>query len=114
MPGRATAALSPLALLGALALLGGCATPTLPLPPPSALVSAPDSEGWVTVTGEVLEDAFVFVYNEDMAAGVIVQADATGAFAVQIQAAPYDSLTIWQRLGTDRGPDLHVQVPPPP
>ncbi|MFN7701503.1 MAG: hypothetical protein ACK5U8_26660, partial [Deltaproteobacteria bacterium] len=50
-------ALPPFAL-SLLLLVGGCYGPTLPLPPPTALVSAPDAEGTVTVTGPALPRAY--------------------------------------------------------
>jgi len=101
------------ALAASVALLAaiGCSTPTLPLPPPSALVEAPDAMGLVTVTGDVLPDAFVFCFNERTSQGVIVTADDTGRFSLQIGGQSGDDLSVWQRRGTDRGPDVSYTVP---
>jgi len=92
----------------------GCATPTLPLPPPAALTSsAPDVDGLVTLSGEVLPEAYVFCLNLDQDQGVIVRSDTTGAFTLQIPADAGNYLSVWQELGTDSGPPLEVRVPAP-
>ena len=105
------------ALLLAPLLGAGCevsSTPTLPLPPPSALSSAPDASGIVTVTGGAVEaGALVFVYNLDTESGVIGVADDTGHFTLQLPASVSDTLEIWQRVGTRSGEPLDIVVPPP-
>ena len=95
-------------LLGALALalaiaVTSCAAPTLPLPPPTALTSAPDAMGRVTVTGRVNPDAYVFVLDEDRGDGVIVSADAAGTYTATLTAASGDTLTVWQMVGSNTG-----------
>ena len=104
------------ALLGALALalvvaLGACAAPTLPLPPPTALSSAPDAMGRVTVTGRVNPDAYVFALDEDRGDGVIVSADSTGVYSATLLASSGDTITIWQMVGTNTGQLTSVIVP---
>lgn len=79
---------------------GGCYAPTLPLPPPTALVSPPDADGYVTVSGSAVADAFVFVLNEERSEGVIGRADEVGRYAIRIQAATGDGLTVWYREGS--------------
>ena len=108
-----------LLLLGAIAL-GACSTPTLPLPPPAALSSSgPDADGIITVEGDVLEDAYVFVLNETTERGVIVRADASGHFVARIESVTLtdptmeDFLTIWQRKGSDIGEQTGISVPYP-
>ena len=108
-----------LVLLGAICL-GACSTPTLPLPPPAALSSTgPDAEGIITVEGDVLEDAYVFVLNETTQKGVIVRADASGHFVARIESVTLtdpdaeDFLTIWQRKGNDIGEQTSISVPYP-
>ena len=60
----------------ALLLAGACnATPTLPLPPPTAKVGIPDEQGFALVEGEAQEDAYVSVLNENTNEGVITLAD---------------------------------------
>ncbi len=95
-----------IALLGTAALGAACTAPTLPLPPPAALAAtSPDAAtGLVTVTGEVLPDAFVSCLNVRLASGVIVRADAAGRFRLEIPAQSGDSLLVWQQRGNDRGP----------
>ena len=96
----------------ALALvLSACAAPTLPLPPPTALSSAPDATGNVTVTGRVNPSAYVFALDEDRGDGVIVSADAGGAYSATLRAATGDTVTIWQMVGTNTGQLTTVIVP---
>jgi hypothetical protein len=95
-----------------LASAAACATPTLPLPPPAALEStAPDADGMVTVTGEVLPDAWVYCVNLELETGVIVRADGTGRFTLRIGAEAGQYLSVWQEDGVDRGPPVDIRVP---
>lgn len=98
-------------------LLAACevsSTPTLPLPPPSALSSAPDAAGIVTVTGGAVEPgAMVFALDLDLDAGVIGRADDMGNFSLRLPANVGDTLEIWQRVGTRSGEPTDIVVPPP-
>lgn len=103
-------------LLAALVALGvACssgASPTLPIPPPSALTSAPDEDGVVTITGNgAIEGALVSAYNERTGRGVIETADDAGAFVLRLEAQTGDSILVWQRVGTQSGQVLSLGVP---
>ena len=103
-----------LAALGLLPFAGGCSTPTLPLPPPAALTATPpDADGLVTVEGEVIENAYVFCFNEITERGVIGRADEMGRFSLQVEASPGDQLSVWQEIGRDVGEMRLISVPPP-
>lgn len=93
-----------LALTFALLAASACNAPTLPLPPPTALVSELSAEGTVTVTGDALPDAYVSCLNARTDDGVIVRTDGNGHYALEIAAAAGDTLSIWQHIGTDTGP----------
>jgi hypothetical protein len=103
------------AILGAFVLLGlagpGCAAPTLPLPPPTALVSTPDAEGIVTVTGLARPVAIVMVLNEDRRAGVIGEAEPDGSYSLRIAASIGETLTVWQMVGTTSSQLVSRSVP---
>lgn len=87
-------------------------SPTLPIPPPSALTSAPDDDGVVTITGNgAIEGALVSAYNERTERGVIETADDTGAFVLRLEAQTGDSILVWQRVGTQSGQVLSLGVP---
>ena len=111
------AILARLVFAAALALgLGGlaCAAPTLPLPPPTALVEGPpDADGIAIVRGEARPGAFVGCLNQRTELGVIVRADdATGAFEVRIAAEGDALLSLWQFEGTSPGgQQIDVVVP---
>lgn len=81
-----------------------CNAPTLPLPPPTALVSELSADGTVMVTGDALPDAYVSCLNARLDEGVIVRADENGHYGLEIAAAVGDTLSIWQHIGTDTGP----------
>jgi hypothetical protein len=103
-------------LLAALVALGAACSsgtsPTLPIPPPSALTSAPDEDGVVTITGNgAIEGALVSAYNERTERGVIETADDTGAFVLRLEAQTGDSILVWQRVGTQSGQVLSLGVP---
>ncbi len=96
-----------------LPLFSACAAPTLPLPPPSALVSAPDGSGNVTISGMGRPHAIVMVFNENTERGVIVTADPIGNYTVQIAANGGEILTLWQMVGTQTSQLLSREVPFP-
>ncbi len=98
----------------ALLLLGctGSSSPTLPIPPPSALSSAPDADGFVTIAGDgAIEGAMVLAFNERIDMGVIGVADDMGGFSLRLQAVVGDTIVVWQRVGTDSGQLLTLVVP---
>lgn len=85
----------------------GCASRTVPLPPPEVTqVTSPDGDGLVAVTGFALEGASVGVLNEDTQEGVVVptQGEDCGSrcpFEARLRAKSDDSLRVWQFRGTD-------------
>jgi hypothetical protein len=93
--------------------VGGCYGPTLPLPPPTALVSTPDATGVVDLTGEALPDAYVLALNLDTDRGVIGRADPTGRYAMRVSAEAGHTLEVWQMTSTDGGQHRTVIVPAP-
>ncbi len=99
----------------ALVLVAGCTTassPTLPVPPPAALSSAPNDEGVVTITGTgAIEGAFVSALNEQSEEGRIVRANDLGEFEIQIGAEVGNSIIVWQTLGTRTSELVTVIVP---
>jgi hypothetical protein len=88
-----------------LALVAGCLSPTLPLPPPdkpddmSPLVDAPDT--WV-ISGTCLEGALVIVFNENTGQGAVIEdRDRDGRYEVEIEAQRCDLAWVEQTLGED-------------
>ncbi|RLB54365.1 MAG: hypothetical protein DRJ42_09315 [Deltaproteobacteria bacterium] len=112
---RQSAAIVLLTALGAFSGLGtGCATPTLPLPPPAFLTATvPNADGLVTITGEVLPEAWVYVINLDLEEGIIKRSEVDGTFTVQIPADPGHYISIFQESGAERGPPFEIRVPAP-
>jgi hypothetical protein len=99
--------------VGLAAGAGGCFGPTLPLPPPTALVSAPGADGFVDVTGEALPDGYVLALNVDTDEGVIGRADGAGRYALRVRADVGHTLEVWQMAGTEDGQHRTVTVPAP-
>lgn len=98
-------------LLLAAAVAGCGTTPTLPLPPPTALVGAPNLQGLVTVQGEADEDAYVTVLNEQTDSGKITHAAHDGHYTMQIAASVGDKLVIWQEREGIAGERTEQTVP---
>ena len=75
-----------------------CAAPTLPLPPPTALVEGPpDASGNVTVRGNARRGSFVACLNENREVGVLGRADpSSGDYTLVIGADIGDDLRLWQ------------------
>ncbi len=108
----------PPALLAlALLLAAACesSTPTIPLPPPNALVEAPpDADGYVTVRIRGAEpEALLFAYDEPLAKGVIGRADADGNGTLRLRAAAGDPILVWQQAGDRSSAPVTVLVPSP-
>lgn len=104
--------------VAALAAFGaGCTSRTVPLPPPEvSLVSAPDSNGRVAVSGWALEEASVGVFNEDTERGVVVPTTGEDCssrcpFEAEVLASPGDTLRVWQFTNTESS--IFATVPAP-
>ena len=107
-------ALAALSGLGGALGCTGASSPTLPIPPPAALSSAPDAEGFVTIQGSsAIEGAMVSAYNERLEVGVIGVVDDLGTFELRLRADVGDSLALWQTVGAERGEILTIRVPSP-
>lgn len=91
----------------------GCtASPTLPVPPPSALTSAPDADGFVTITGSNANPAaLVSAYNENLEIGVIVRPEMNGEFTLRLRAESGHGVSVWQVLGTTTSELVSLAVP---
>ena len=110
------------ALIVAFALaLGACIAPTLPVPPPSQPdVTAPDSQGLVTVRGgrdAATPGALVTVFNSsDPCTGTCGDsvrgdfADAIGAYEIKIPGKVGDRLLVWQTVGKDTSNSVEAIV----
>lgn len=108
----------PLAALVALAL--GCASPTLPLPPPVApnLGTAPDADhvDLVATCGGAEPGALIVIVNNspnvpDDQAGAAVRTDGCGAWDAVVYAHAGDYLDITQESGNESSQTLVYQVP---
>lgn len=76
-----------------LGLLGACnSSPTVPIPPPEftlIIVSSPDVDGNVTVTGEpdsADDGDVVLVFNDDTGVGAMKEAAPDGSFEIIVEA----------------------------
>lgn len=89
-----------------------------PIPPPSALTSAPNEDGMVTVRGDgVIEGAWVSAFNKRTGEGVIGTADDAGRFELCLAAENGDSVLVWQHIIYKRvcevlGSDTHRDSEP--
>jgi hypothetical protein len=107
-----------LALSSALLCVLACASPTLPLPPPSPPVVSPEANGMVHLasTSGAEPNAIIVIYNAnpnvplDKRVGG-AQADANGSWDADVFATHGDLLEISQQFGKSSSAPTDVQVP---
>jgi hypothetical protein len=98
--------------------LTACVSRTVPLPPPEVgSISAPDGDGFVTVSGYALEGASVGVINELTQEGVVVATQGAGCdsacpFEAHVKAAAGDPLRLWQFFETENSKETAVPSTP--
>jgi hypothetical protein len=106
----------------ALLVLGACAcaSPTLPLPPPSTPDIAPAANGQWTLSSKrgVEGHAIVVIFNRnpDLPAADRVdgtQADADGNWEETITAGPGDVVDVTQEFGSTRSAPTTFRIPKP-
>ena len=87
-----------LGLIFVFALVGCNTSPTVPIPPPEAIiVEPPNEEGFSQVKGEpgaAKEDDVVLVFNMDLGKGVMTVAEDDGSFEVEIEAEIGDKISV--------------------
>jgi hypothetical protein len=100
------------ALLVALGLsLAGCASPTLPLPPPEPpVVGSFNEDGTVTLQGSAQPEAIVYAFNQTLEVGVIGKASAMGTYVLRIQAAEGHEVAVWQEVGSERSASVLIKI----
>lgn len=100
------------ALLATLALaLAGCASPTLPLPPPEPPETSTFGEdGTITLKGSAEPEAIVYAFNQTIEVGVIGKASAAGTYLLKLQAAEGHEIAIWQEVGSERSSSILIKV----
>ena len=116
------------------AALGGCLSPTLPVPPPEPVaLQEPLAKlltGGKTIQVEgrdAVRSAIVAMWNEELQSGMIVKADDTGAYqsllAVDVSCRrPQNHIQLWQtdmdgkssEVKTYRLPNSFGDIPLPP
>lgn len=101
--------------IGLLALLGasiaGCASPTLPLPPPEPPeTSTFEGDGTITLKGSAQPEAIVYAYNQTLETGVIGKASVLGTYVLRLRAQVGNEITIWQEIGSERSSPILLKV----
>ncbi len=101
-------------VVGVMACLTSCLSPTLPLPPPELPQSLKDrGDGFWTVQGTCIPGAEVIVLNEATGLGaVIVDVDQNGAYFVEIRAKLCDFITVAQSIGTEESAKAGFVIEP--
>ena len=94
-----------------------CASPTLPLPPPSipALSRTDSTHVVLSSLGGVEGNAIVVIYNRNPNVSLQqrvtgVQADASGSWTQTVVASLNDVVDITQEFGTTQSPPTTVQI----
>ena len=102
-------------LVGAALLVGGCLSPTLPLPPPGdPTVSATETAGLVRLTGAVEPASDVFAKNHTTGK-IRGQYTASGIYDFTIEAQERDAITLWYTQGSIDSPpaEFVIKLPAP-
>ncbi|MCU0658465.1 MAG: hypothetical protein MUF64_25365 [Polyangiaceae bacterium] len=101
-------------MAGVLFTLAGCASPTLPLPPPERPeISTFHDDGTITLKGSALPEALVYGFNQNLEEGLIVKASPGGGYEMRIRAEVGHDISLWQELSTERSPSLLIRVRKP-
>ncbi len=100
------------------AVVAGCESPTLPLPPPAQPGVTMEAGGYVKLTSLYGAEpyAIIVTYNPDLnvppdkrvGGG---QADANGSWDTTIEAFSGDDIEITQQIGTASSPPLTIEIP---
>ena len=82
-----------------IALFAACASsPTVPVPPPEAVViHPPNEEGFALVEGQpdsALAEDVILVFNKDLGRGAMTVAEQDGSFSVEVEARIGDRLSV--------------------
>lgn len=104
------------ALLIALAagLVGGCLSPTLPLPPPGEpVVEGPDPSGMVTLSGTAPSQALMIGWNLRVNDGDTFQTSGDGAYELVMAGEGGDVIRLFYLRGSETSPSIEVVVPEP-
>ncbi|MEO7113483.1 MAG: hypothetical protein ABI183_23795 [Polyangiaceae bacterium] len=103
----------------AIAFAVACASPTLPLPPPSIPSISQTDATHVTLSSDrgVEANAIVVIYNRNPAVSLQervtgVQADAEGTWTQTVFASNGDIVDITQEFGTTQSPPTTIQIQP--
>ena len=97
-------------------LLAGCdESPVGPMSPPDVTeITAPDSEGYVTIRGVVeplYEEEQLLVFNDNIGEGVMERLSGQGEFEVQIRADVGDVVVVQAKAGYSLSVELLNEVP---
>ncbi len=96
-------------LLGAVLL--GCLSPTLPLPPPTRpTVEGPDSFGQVVLSGQVEPGAQVIAENLHTGDIAGQRAPGDGRYRFKIRAALGDQMSIYYRFALEDSPSTEFLI----
>jgi len=91
-----------LVLATAAVVVGGCLSPTLPLPPPSPpTVSETDTEGVYRLTGTVTPNSHVTAWNFSTDLSYGQQTSADGAYDFIVLGSEGDAMSLSYSVGTD-------------
>src|SRR4029079_12319554 len=117
---RATKLLMRFVRVAAFLGLCACASPTLPLPPPSIRSVAQVSPGKFKLSSErgAEPDALIVIYNHNPSVSLAervdgAQADSERTWEETITAFPGDVIDVSQEFGSTRSPQTTFQIPKP-
>lgn len=95
-------------------LLGGCLSPTLPLPPPSPpdTIVATDQQGVYQVKGNVRSNSLVTAFNLDNGLTFGQRTEADGRYDFLVRGSEGDRMELWYSIGTDESNAVSFELEP--
>jgi hypothetical protein len=97
------------------AVLGGCLSPTLPLPPPNRPdeIVGPNDQGMVLLRGRVLRpSARVQAFNTGTGKQAGDVADDGGVYEILIGAEVGDQIELWYEIGKESSTSILFTIEP--
>lgn len=97
-----------------LGLLGGCLSPTLPLPPPSPpeAILATDQQGVYRLQGSVRPNSLVTAYNLNNGLTFGQRTVGDGRYDFLVRGDEGDRMELWYSVGTDESNSVNFELRP--
>lgn len=93
-------------------LLGGCLSPTLPLPPPSPpeTIAATDQQGVYQLKGSARANSLVTAFNLNNGLSFGQKTGPDGKYDFLVRGEEGDQMELWYSVGTDESNSVRFEL----